>query len=51
MTNLQLYIAICVPIVFNSALFGAMALHMNSKFKALNGRFDSLFKRLDQDLL
>jgi hypothetical protein len=39
-TNLQLYLAIGVPLLFNASLVGLMMMFMNSKFAAIDKRFD-----------
>lgn len=42
MTNLQLYLAIGLPILINTAALGLLAAHMNSRFDAVNRRFDDM---------
>jgi len=44
MTNLQLYLAIGVPILFNTAALGLFAWRLVSH---MNTRFDSINRRLD----
>ena len=39
-TNVQLYLAIGIPILFNASLVGLMMMFMNSKFEAIDKRFD-----------
>ena len=46
MTDLQLYLAIGVPVLFNAAALGLVATllmsHMNSRFDAIGKRFDDM---------
>ena len=42
MSNQQLYLAIGVPLLFNTALTGILVMYMNSRFSALSQRFDDL---------
>ncbi len=42
MTNQQLYIAIGVPILFNTVLVGLLRAYMNIRFDAVNQRFDDM---------
>jgi len=46
MTNLQLYLAIGVPVLLNAAALGLVAgllmSHMNTRFEAINRRFDDM---------
>jgi hypothetical protein len=42
MTNTQLYLAIGVPMLFNAALYALLWSHMNSRFDAINIRFDDM---------
>ena len=41
-TNTQLYLAIGVPLVFNGLMFIIMLAYMNTRFEAINRRFDDL---------
>ena len=41
-TNQQLYLAIGIPILFNASLIGLMIMFMNSKFEAIDKRFDDM---------
>ena len=41
-TLLALYLAIGVPMLFNAALFGLVARHMNSRFNSIDRRFDDM---------
>ena len=51
MTNLQLFIAIVVPMLFNGALIALMNNNLNARFVSLesgvNSRFASLEARFD----
>jgi hypothetical protein len=50
-TNQQLYLAIGVPLFFNTALLGIVVALLNAKidakFTAVNARFDAIDKRFD----
>ena len=41
-TNVQLYLAIGIPVLVNAAMFGLLAMYMNARFDAVNQRFDDL---------
>ena len=41
-TLLALYLAIGLPMLFNATLFGLVAMHMNSRFDAIDRRFDDM---------
>jgi len=41
-TNEQLYLAIGIPILFNASLTGLLVMFANSKFDAINKRFDDM---------
>ena len=41
-TNQQLYLAIGIPLLFNAALIGLVVALMNSKFNAIDKRFDDM---------
>jgi hypothetical protein len=41
-TNQQLYLAIGIPMLFNATLFGFLFVHMNSRFDAVDKRFDDM---------
>lgn len=51
MTNAQLYIAIGIPIVFNTAALGLVVVifmgYINTRFDSINHRFDAIDKRFD----
>jgi hypothetical protein len=42
MNNLQLYLAIGVPMLFNAAMFGLLVAYMNARFSAIDKRFDDM---------
>jgi len=42
MANVQLYLAIGVPILANAAMFTLMLVHMNSRFGAMDQRFSDM---------
>jgi hypothetical protein len=51
MTNVQLYLAIGIPILANAALFGLLLAYMNARFDGMNEsisrRFDAVNQRFD----
>jgi hypothetical protein len=42
MTNVQLYLALGIPLVVNAAMFGLLAIYMNTRFDSINQRFDDM---------
>ena len=42
MTDIQLYLAIGIPVVTNAAMIGLLLSHMNTRFDAVNQRFDDM---------
>lgn len=50
-TNLQLYLAIGVPMLFNAVLIGLVVkllmAHTDGKFAAMEARFDAIDRRFD----
>ena len=50
-TNLQLYLAIGIPLVFNAAwmaiLVGLLNAKLDAKFSAVDARFDAMDQRFD----
>lgn len=50
-TNVQLYLAIGIPMLFNASLIGMVVAMLNSKFdakfEALEAKIDALDKRFD----
>jgi hypothetical protein len=53
MTNVQLYLAIGVPMLFNAVLVGILIAYVNSKFEGINEKFAGVNRRFDdmRDLL
>jgi hypothetical protein len=47
MTNLQLYLAIGVPMLFNAVLAGILIAYINSKVDGVNSKVDSVNSRID----
>ena len=47
MTNVQLYLAIGVPILANAALIGLLLAYINARFDGVNQRFESINQRFD----
>ena len=41
-TDQQLYLAIGIPMLFNASILGIVVVLMNSKFDAINSRFDDM---------
>jgi hypothetical protein len=41
-TNQQLYLAIGIPMLFNATLLALFAAHVNTRFDAINQRFDDM---------
>ena len=41
-TNQQLYLSVGIPILFNASLLGLLVVLVNSKFDAVNKRFDDM---------
>jgi hypothetical protein len=41
-TNEQLYIAVGIPMLFNATLIAFLLAYMNSRFDAINKRFDDM---------
>ena len=46
-SNVQLYLAIGVPLLFNAVLFGILFAHMNMRFESVDRRFDAVDRRFD----
>jgi hypothetical protein len=42
MTNVQLYLAIGIPMLFNAVLVGILIANINAKFEGINRRFDDM---------
>ena len=47
MTNLQLFIAISVPMLFNGAMLLAFNSNLNRRFNSLDAHFNRMEARLD----
>jgi len=47
-TNVQLYLAIGVPMLFNALLIGLLIALMDSRFKGIDHRFQSVDQRFNQ---
>jgi hypothetical protein len=47
MTNVQLYLAIGLPIFVNAALFGVLAMCLNARLDSFERRFDARFEGID----
>ena len=48
MTNVQLYLSIGVPILFNAALFGQMLLHMDKRFDNMRDLWRAELRRVER---
>jgi hypothetical protein len=46
-TNVQLYLAIGVPLLFNGLLVAFLNAKFEAKFEAINARFDAIERRFD----
>ena len=46
-TNMQLYLAIGIPILSNAALIGLLLAYINAKFDGVNAKFDSINAKFD----
>jgi len=46
-TNLQLYLAIGIPMLFNATLIGLVVALFNARFTWIDKRFDAVDKRFD----
>jgi hypothetical protein len=47
MTNVQLYLAIGLPIFVNAAMFGLLVMYMNARLDSVDRRFDGINQRFD----
>jgi hypothetical protein len=47
MTNIQLYLAIGIPLLGNAVLVGVLMAYINAKFEGVNQRFESVNQRFD----
>jgi hypothetical protein len=48
MTNIQLYLAIGLPIFVNAAMFGLLVMYMNARLDSIERRFDARFEGINQ---
>jgi hypothetical protein len=48
MTNVQLYLAIGLPIFVNAAMFGLLVMYMNARLDSIERRFDARFEGVDR---
>ena len=46
-TNLQLYLALGVPLLLNAVLIGLLMAYINAKLDALSSKFESRFDSVD----
>jgi hypothetical protein len=46
-TDVQLYLAIGAPMLFNALLITMLLAHMNARFAAVDRRFDAMNQRFD----
>jgi hypothetical protein len=46
-TNVQLYLAIGVPVLVNAAMFGLLVMYLNARLDATDRRFESINHRFD----
>jgi hypothetical protein len=46
-TNVQLYLAIGVPVLVNTALIGLLLAYMNARFAAVDRRFEMIDRRFE----
>ena len=47
-TNVQLYIALGIPLVINAGLIGLMMAYMNANLEGLETRFEARFEMIDR---
>src|SRR5258708_7069319 len=47
MTNVQLYLAIGIPMLFNAGLIGALMLYINAKFEGVNSKFEGVNSKFE----
>jgi hypothetical protein len=46
-TNVQLHLAIGLPIFVNAAMFGLLVMYMNARFDSVDRRFGGINQRFD----
>jgi len=49
-TNVQLYVAIGIPMLFNATMVGVLVALFNSKIEAMNAKFDAKFDAVNARL-
>jgi hypothetical protein len=47
MANVQLYLALGVPVLLNAIMFGLLMAYINAKFEGVNQRFEGINQRFD----
>ena len=47
MTNIQLYLAIGIPLLGNAVLVGVLMAYINAKFEGINHRFEAVDRRFE----
>ena len=47
MTNVQLYLSIGIPMLFNAVLVGISIAYANAKFEGVNDKFQGINQRFD----
>jgi hypothetical protein len=47
MTDIQLYLAIGIPLLGNAVLVGVLMAYINARFEGVNQRFDGINQRFD----
>lgn len=48
MTNVQLYLAIGIPLLANAGFISLLLAYMNARFDTVNLRFEAIDRRFDQ---
>ena len=48
MTDLQLYLAIGIPVLLNAAMFGLLVMHINSQLDGMRREFNDRFAAINQ---
>lgn len=46
-TNVQLYLAIGIPILFNASILGVLIALINAKFSAVDAKFEAINTKFD----
>ncbi len=47
LTNIQLYLAIGVPVLANAAMIGLLMAYINAKFEGVDRRFEAVDRRFE----